>query len=152
MARIEVVGGDFRENPKSRFEGATMVLCTRRDGKLVRRTPVDITRFRVREGAWARCFDEAGDWTRALASAAVVGLPGAAINFAVPTFFLGQRALVTWANALIGAAAATAALKSDRMVRFDAHFGGDLLQARVEERALMLRLRHIYRVLAFSRR
>lgn len=127
-----------------------MVLCApASEHRMIRRRPDEIARFRVRDGYWARLFDDAGDWTRALCYAAVAGAPAAGANFLAPTFFLGQKALVTWANALVGAAAATAALKSHRMVRFDAQFdGGHALQGRAEERALMLRLPHIYQAMA----
>lgn len=151
MTAIKVIGGDFEPDPRSRFERAVMRLCMEHKGerRVVRHVPADLTRFRVRDGAWARFFDEAGDWTRALASSALAGAPLAGVNLVMPTFFFGQQALVTWANALIGSAAAAAAIKSRRMVRFEAHFAtGAVLHARVEERALMARLPHFYRALA----
>lgn len=153
VSAIEVIAGDFKPDPRSCFERAAMRLCREHRGatRLVRLTPADLTRFRVRDGAWARFFDEAGDWTRALATAALAGAPLSGVNLIAPTFFFGQQALITWANALIGSAAAAAAIKSKRMVRFEAHFGpGAVLHARVEERALMARLPHFYRALARS--
>ncbi len=148
MARIEVLGGDFMPNPKSRFEGMAMLLCARGEGTLTAYQTGEIVRFGIRDGAWARMFIDAGDWTRALGSAAVAGVPAVGVNW-LPTLFLGQKEIVTWANALIGAAAATAALKSARMVRFEVRFASSkLLLARAPERGLMMRLPHIYRAIA----
>lgn len=150
MARIEVVAGDFLPNERSRFEGASMLLHPRAGTGCLRHRPTDITRFSIRDGVWARWFEEWGEWTRAMKVAAVAGVPLALANLPiVSTAFTGQRALLTWANALIGATAATAALKSGRSVRFDARFeSGRALQALAPERALMMRLPHIYRAMA----
>jgi hypothetical protein len=150
MARIEVVAGDFLPNGRSRFDGASMLLHPRAAAGCLRHRPTDIIRFSISDGVWARWFLESGDWTRAIKVAAVAGAPLALANLPIfSTAFPGQRALLTWANALIGAAAATAALKSERMVRFDVGFdSGRALQARAPERALMVRLPHIYRAMA----
>jgi hypothetical protein len=151
MSQIEVVGGDFESDPRSRFSGTSMVLWNG-SGRALRR-PGDLVRFRVREGLWARCFEEAGDWSRALGASAIAGAPGAAANLFLPTTFLGQAALITWANAMIGGAAAAAAVKSGQRVLFEVTFAeGARLRARTQERVLMQRLPAIYRALAMAGR
>ncbi|GAM96850.1 hypothetical protein U91I_00471 [alpha proteobacterium U9-1i] len=149
MARIEVTGGHFKPSTASRFVGASMLLVPKAGQHVVRRSVRDLESFKVCDGVWARCFDETGAWTRALSTAAVAGAPGALANLAIPTFFIGQKALITWANALVGATAAATALRSQRLVRFQARFiAGEALEAKASEREVMRRLPQIYRVLA----
>ena len=143
MSRIIVLGGDFTAHPKARFDQATMVLPAPRAGaaRWVRHPPSHVSEFRVCDGVWERTLGEASDWSRALTAAAKVGAAPAAMNLLLPDFFFGQKALVTWLNAVVGGAAATAALKSDRDVRFRVRFNdGANLDAKTRERGLTLRM------------
>jgi hypothetical protein len=137
--QIDVVGGDFISHPKSRFSANRIVLFAPpiEAARSIKYKPSDLAAFRVDEGWWQQPLDEIGDWAAALAAAGAAGTTGTAANMILPQFFPGQRAIVTWANAVIGGAAATAALKSRRRIRFKARFNdGQKLIATAEERTL----------------
>ena len=134
-----VLGGDFKDDAKSQFNGAQLML--RRvspDGVVdVRYTPEDLARFEVVDGTWGEYFSKWGDWSRAITAGAAAGLPVATANYFLRDFIPGQRFIVAWANSIIGAAAAKKALESTRMVTVKAIFkDGAILRAKVHEREL----------------
>ncbi|MBY0447748.1 MAG: hypothetical protein K2P95_03575 [Hyphomonadaceae bacterium] len=133
----------FAPDARSRMEGASLILFLEEQGKLrqVRKRAIDLSSFHVCDGVWEEYLQRAGCWTRAISSAATVGAPAAAANQMLAEFFPGQRAILTWANAVLGATAAAAAMQSQRPVRFKARFNDGLkLEARAPEAALTARL------------
>ena len=150
-----MTGGDFKDHARSRFHGASMILYRPHKGELrqTRYSPTTLSSFKLMDGAWDRYFIDSGEWTRGLAAATLAGIPGAGLNFFFADLFPGQKALVTWANALIGGAAATAAIKSSRQVRFRARFNdATILEGRAEERQLTSRMPYIMNALIAARR
>ncbi|MFC7291476.1 hypothetical protein [Hirschia litorea] len=137
--KIEVTGGDFLPHPKARFVRTGIQLYIGEGGKYraVSYRSEDIVSVQIRDNWWIRWWDKSSDWTKAVLASGLAGLPGAGANFMLPEFVWGQKAIVTWANSVIGGVAAAAAIKNSRRVRFHAQFvDGSKLKARAEQRVL----------------
>gem|GEM_PF-5775241 len=137
--KIEVTGGDFLPHPKTKFGRSGMQLYVGDGGKMkpVSYRPEDIIAVKIRDGFIIRWWDKSSDWTKAILASGLAGLPGAGANFMLPEFVWGQKAIVTWANSIIGGVAAAAAIKNSRRVRFHAQFtDGTKLKAKAEQREL----------------
>ncbi len=137
--KIEVIGGDFLPHPKTKFVRSGMQLYIGNGGKFtsVNYRLEDIVAVQIRDSMWIRWWDKSSDWTKAVLASGLAGLPGAGANFMLPEFVWGQKAIVTWANSVIGGVAATAAIKNSRRVRFHAQFtDGAKLKAKAEQREL----------------
>ncbi|ACT59907.1 hypothetical protein [Hirschia baltica] len=141
--KIEVIGGDFLPHPKAKFVRSGMQLYVGEGGKLraVNYRLEEIVAVQIRDSWWIRWWDKSSDWTKAVLASGLAGLPGAGANFMLPEFVWGQKAIVTWANSVIGGVAAAAAIKNSRRVRFYAQFSdGAKLKAKAEQRELNERL------------
>ena len=142
--KIEIRAGDFVAHPASRMLPDGFLLFAGAVPVRQRYRASDLAAFRVHDGVWARRLDEVCSWAAALSASAVAGLPGAAANTVLPDFFLGQKGLVTWVNAMLGGVAAVSALKSPRQVLFTVRFtDGRRLQACGAEQELTARLPRI---------
>lgn len=155
MDKIAVVRGDFKDHPRSRFQGTAMMLHRAVPNVVPesRYSATRLTSFKQCDGFWEKYFAEAGEWTRGITAAGLSGVPLAGATFVFNDFLPGQKALLTWANAFIGGTAALAASRSTRPVRFQARFDDGLfVEGKVEEQKLMKRLPAIVNALAKQRR
>lgn len=137
--KIEVIGGDYLPHPKTKFGRSGMHLYVGEGGQLkpVNYKLEEIVAVKIHDSWWIRWWDKSSDWTKAVLASGLAGLPGAGANFMLPEFVWGQKAIVTWANSVIGGVAAAAAIKNSRRVRFHAQFvDGKKLKGKAEQREL----------------